>query len=127
VPGEHTYDYAIIRVVPRVDRGEQMNVGIILSCVDSDFLDIRIALDETRLRALDLTADLESVQAGLTTLKAVCAGGPEGGPVGELPPRARFRWMVSPRSTVVQTSPVHTGRTDNPQAALQHLFETMVL
>jgi hypothetical protein len=127
VPGEYTYDYAIIRVVPRVDRGEQMNVGIILSCVDSDFLDIRIALDETRLRALDLTADLESVQAGLTTLKAVCAGGPEGGPVGELPPRARFRWMVSPRSTVVQTSPVHTGRTDNPQAALQHLFETMVL
>ena len=127
MPGEYTYDYAIIRVVPRVDRGEQMNVGIILSCVDSDFLDIRIALDETRLRALDLTADLESVQAGLTTLKAVCAGGPEGGPVGELPPRARFRWMVSPRSTVVQTSPVHTGRTDNPQAALQHLFETMVL
>lgn len=127
MPGEYTYDYAIIRVVPRVDRGEQMNVGIILSCVDSDFLDIRIALDETRLRALDLTADLESVQAGLTTLKAVCAGGPEAGPVGELPPRARFRWMVSPRSTVVQTSPVHTGRTDNPQAALQHLFETMVL
>ena len=127
MPGEYTYDYAIIRVVPRVDRGEQMNVGIILSCVDSDFLDIRIALDETRLRALDLTADLESIQAGLTTLKAVCAGGPEGGPVGELPPRARFRWMVSPRSTVVQTSPVHTGRTDNPQAVLQHLFETMVL
>ena len=127
MPGEYTYDYAIIRVVPRVDRGEQMNVGIILSCVDSDFLDIRIALDETRLRALDLTADLESIQAGLTTLKAVCTGGPEAGPVGELPPRARFRWMVSPRSTVVQTSPVHTGRTDNPQAALQHLFETTVL
>jgi Protein of unknown function (DUF3037) len=127
VPAEYTYDYAIIRVVPRVDRGEQMNVGIILSCVDSDFIDIRIALDESRLRALDPTVDLESVQAGLAMLKAVCAGGPEAGPVGEMPPRARFRWIVSPRSTVVQTSPVHTGRTDNPQAALQHLFETMVL
>jgi len=127
VSGEYTYDYAIIRIVPRVDRGEQMNVGVILSCVDSDFIDIRIALDESRLRALDPTADLESVNAGLTMLKAVCAGGSAAGPVGELPARARFRWMVSPRSTVVQTSPVHTGRTDNPQAALQHLFETMVL
>lgn len=127
MPGEFTYDYAIIRIVPRVDRGEQMNVGVILSCVDSDFLDLRLALDESRLRALDPTVDLESVQAGLTTLKAVCAGGSEAGPVGEMPPRARFRWLVSPKSTVVQTSAVHTGRTNNPQAALQHLFETMVL
>ena len=127
MPAECTYDYAIIRIVPRVDRGEQINVGIILSCVDSDFLDVRIALDESRLRALDPAVDLESVLAGLATLKAVCAGGPGAGPVGEMPPRARFRWLVSPRSTVVQTSPVHTGRTEDPQAALQHLFETMVL
>jgi hypothetical protein len=127
VPGEHTYDYAIIRIVPRVDRGEQMNVGVILSCVDSDFLAIRIAVDESRLRALDPSVDLESVRAGLAALETVCAGGPAAGPVGEMPPRARFRWIVSPRSTVVQTSPVHTGRTDSPEAALQHLFETMVL
>lgn len=127
MPGNHTYDYAIIRVVPRVDRGEQMNVGVILSCVDSDFLGIRIALDEGRLRALDPSADLDAVRTGLATLETVCAGGPDAGPIGELRPRERFRWLVSPRSTIVQTSPVHTGRTDDPRAALQHLFETMVL
>lgn len=127
MPGEFTYDYAIVRVVPRVDRGEQMNVGVILSCVDSDFLDSRIALDEARLRTLDPAVDLDSVKAGLTTLKTVCAGGPAAGPIGELPARARFRWLVSPRSTVVQTSPVHTGQTDDPKAALEHLFRKMVL
>jgi hypothetical protein len=127
VPGSHTYDYAIIRVVPRVDRGEQINVGVILSCVDSDFLDLRVALDEPRLRALDPAVDLEGVKAALQVLKAVCAGGADAGPVGELRPRDRFRWLVSPRSTIVQPSPVHTGRTDDPAAALQRLFETMVL
>lgn len=127
MPADYTYDYAVIRVVPRVDRGEQMNVGVILSCVDSDFLGIRIALDEGRLRALDPSADLDAVRAGLATLETVCAGGPDGGPIGELRPRERFRWLVSPRSTIVQTSPVHTGRTDDPRTALQHLFETMVL
>jgi hypothetical protein len=127
VPGSYTYDYAIIRVVPRVDRGEQINVGIVLSCVDSDFLEVRLALDEARLRAIAPDVDLDAVKAGLDTLRAVCKGGPEAGPVGELPARGRFRWMVSPRSTVIQTSSVHTGRTDDPVAALQHLFESMVL
>ena len=127
MPADYTYDYAIIRVVPRVDRGEQMNVGVILSCVDSDFLDIRIALDEARLRVLDPSADVEAIKAGLATMKAVCAGGPEAGPVGEMRPRDRFRWMVSPKSTVIQTSPVHTGLTKDPQSALQRLFEMMVL
>ena len=127
MPGDCTYDYAIVRVVPRVDRGEQMNVGVILSCVDSDFLDMRIALDEARLRALNPSADLDAIQAGLKTLEAACAGGPGAGPIGRMSPRERFRWIVSPRSTVVQTSPVHTGRTDDPRAALERLFETMVL
>jgi hypothetical protein len=127
VRGNCTYDYAIVRVVPRVDRGEQINVGIILSCVDSDFLDMRIALDEARLRAIAPDVDLDAVNAALDTLRAVCKGGAQAGPVGELPARGRFRWMVSPRSTVVQTSSVHTGRTDDPTAALQHLFESMVL
>ena len=127
MPGDCTYDYAIVRVVPRVDRGEQMNVGVILSCVDSDFLDMRIALDEARLRALDPSADLDAIRAGLKALEAACAGGPGAGPIGQMSPRERFRWIVSPRSTVVQTSPVHTGRTDDPRAALERLFETMVL
>jgi hypothetical protein len=126
VPAELTYDYAVIRVVPRVERGEQVNVGVILSCVDSDFLEARIDLDERRLRALDPTIDLEAVRAGLAIFPVVCAGGDAAGPIGELPPRGRFRWLVSPRSTVIQASPVHTGRAIDPGAALQQLFDRMV-
>ena len=127
MPGSYTYDYAIIRIVPRVDRGEQINVGIVLSCVDSDFIQMRIHLDEARLRAIAPDVDLDGIKAALATLEAVCKGGPEAGPVGEFPARGRFRWMVSPRSTVVQPSSVHTGRTDDPTAALDHLFKSMVL
>jgi DUF3037 family protein len=126
VPAEFTYDYAIIRVVPRVERGERINVGVILSCVDADFLDCRIDLDEKRLRALDPGLDLDAVREGLATIPKVCAGGEDGGPIGLMPPRARFRWLVSPRSTVIQMSRVHTGRTTDPAATLDRLLETMV-
>lgn len=126
MPAEYTYDYAIIRVVPRVDRGEQINVGVILSCVDTDFLDARIELDATRLCALDSTLDLEALRATLDSISVVCAGGPSAGPIGELPQRGRFRWLVSPRSTIVQMSPVHTGRAADPAAALEHLMNTIV-
>ena len=126
MPPEVTYDYAVIRVVPRVERGEQVNVGVILSCVDDEFLAVRIEVDEARLRALDPTLDLAAVRAALDLFPAVCAGGADAGPIGELPPRGRFRWLSSPRSTVVQVSPVHTGRTADPAAALQRLFERMV-
>jgi hypothetical protein len=123
---ELTYDYAIVRVVPRVERGEQVNVGVILSCVDGEFLAARIELDRARLRALDPALDLDAIQAGLDAITAVCAGGPAAGPIGELPQRGRFRWLVSPRSTVIQMSPVHTGRTADPAAALERLLDTMV-
>ena len=123
---DYTYDYAIVRVVPRVERGEQVNVGIILSCVDAEFLEARIEIDRGTLLALDPTLDLEAITAGLATIPAVCAGGEAAGPIGLLPPRARFRWLVSPRSTVIQMSPVHTGRTTDPAAALERLIETMV-
>jgi DUF3037 family protein len=126
VPAEYTYDYAIVRIVPRVERGEQINVGVILSCVDGDFLDARIELDEARLLALDPAPDLEAIRDGLATITTVCAGGPNAGPIGALPQRGRFRWLVSPRSTVIQMSPVHTGRTSDPRAALERLLETMV-
>jgi hypothetical protein len=126
VPAEQTYDYAIVRVVPRVDRGEQLNVGVILSCADSDFLEARIELDPARLLALDPSLDLEAVRSALAVIPAICRGGAGAGPIGALPARGRFRWLVSPRSTVVQTSPVHTGRTHDPSAALEHLVETMV-
>ena len=123
---ECTYDYAVIRIVPRVERGEQINVGVILSCVDAEFLAARIELDEARLRALDPAIDVEAVRSHLAMIETVCRGGVPAGPIGELPPRGRFRWLVSPRSTIVQMSPVHTGRTGNPEQALANLVERMV-
>ena len=123
---DYIYDYAIVRVVPRVERGERINVGVILSCVDADFLDARIELDETRLRALDPAPDFEAIREGLATIATVCAGGEKAGPIGALPQRGRFRWLVSPRSTVIQMSPVHTGRTSDPAKALDRLLDTMV-
>jgi hypothetical protein len=126
VAGEHTYDYAIVRVVPRVERGEQINVGVILSCPSADFLEARIELDPSRLLALDPTLDLDATRAHLDVIPRVCRGGPEAGELGALPQRNRFHWLVSPRSTIIQMSPVHTGRTDDPGKTLQRLLETMV-
>lgn len=126
MPAEHTYDYAIVRVVPRVERGEQINVGVILSCVDGDFLQARIEVDPARLLALDPALDVEEIKASLATIPAICRGGDAAGPIGALPARGRFRWLVSPRSTIIQMSPVHTGRTHDPEAALERLLETMV-
>lgn len=126
MPADHAYDYAIVRAVPRVERGEMINVGVILSCPDLDFLDARIELDESRLLALDDTLDLDAVRAHLATIPLVCKGGPGSGPIGELPTRSRFHWLVSPRSTIIQVSPVHTGRTTDPAACLERLLHTMV-
>jgi hypothetical protein len=126
VSTEYTYDYAIVRIVPRVERDERINVGVILSCVDVEFLEARIELDVARVLALDPALDLDAIQAGLATIPAVCAGGPGAGPIGALPQRGRFRWLVSPRSTVIQTSAVHTGRTSDPAAAIERLLDTMV-
>ena len=126
MPAEYTYDYAIIRVVPHVDRGEQVNVGVILSCADTDFLDARIEVDEALLRALDPSIDLEALRTNLAVIPVVCRGGPEAGPIGRLPPRGRFRWLVAPRSTIVQPSPVHTGRTGDPAACLDRLMARVV-
>ena len=124
--GEVTYDYALIRVVPRVERGEQINVGVILSVVDSDFLDARIEIDEARVRALEPHLDLDAIKLALANISLVCRGGAGAGPIGALSARERFRWLTSPRSTIVQTSSVHTGRTENPADCLEHLMATMV-
>lgn len=123
---EQTYDYAVIRVVPRVDRGEQVNVGVILSCPDTNFLEARIELDEAALLALDPLVDLASVRTNLSVIPSVCRGGSEAGPIGLLEPRARFRWLVAPRSTIIQPSAVHTGRTTDPARCLEQLMERMV-
>jgi hypothetical protein len=126
VPADFTYDYSIIRIVPRVDRGEQINAGIVLSCADIDFLDARIDLDERALLALDPGVDLVAVRTNLDVFPVVCRGGADAGPIGVLPPRARFRWLVAPRSTIIQPSPVHTGRTADPAASLEHLMDRVV-
>jgi hypothetical protein len=126
VSGEHTYDYAIIRVVPRVDRGELINAGVILSCPALDFLEARIELDAARLRALDPSVDVDATLTNLQMIPRVCRGGADAGPIGEMPQRSRFHWLVSPRSTIIQLSPVHTGRTSDPEKALDRLLETMV-
>jgi hypothetical protein len=126
VSAEFTYDYAIVRVVPRIDRGEQMNAGVILSCADSEYLDARVELDATMLTALDPDVDVAAVRAHLGLIPIVCRGGPEAGTIGALPARQRFRWLVSPRSTIIQTSPIHSGRTADPPACLDHLFAKLV-
>jgi Protein of unknown function (DUF3037) len=121
-----TYDYAIIRVVPKVEREEFVNVGVILWCAARGFLEAGIELDEQRLMALDSTLDLETIRAHLATIPAICTGGDQGGPIGQLSQRERFHWLVAPRSTIIQTSPVHTGCCKNPTAVLEHLLDTMV-
>jgi len=126
VPAMHTYDYAVVRVVPRVERGEFVNVGVIVSCDATDSLEARIELDPGRVLALDPGADIAAIRAALGAIDAVCAGSTAAGALAKLSPRERFHWLVAPRSAVIQTSPVHTGRTKAPEAVLRHLFETMV-
>jgi hypothetical protein len=124
---EHcTYDYATIRVVPKVEREEFINVGVIVSCPAKKFLEARIELDERRLLALDPTLDVESIRAHLATIPAICAGGKDAGPIGRLSQRERFHWLVAPRSTIIQTSPAHTGYCRNPSDVLERLLDTMV-
>src|SRR6266511_3462738 len=108
------YSYAVIRVVPRVERGECLNVGVILFARAVPFLAARVELDPARLRALAPEVDPEPIERHLATFLAISAGAPEGGPLAEMPPAERFHWLTAPRSTVIQTSPVHVGRCDDP-------------
>lgn len=126
MPAPHSYDYAVIRVVPRVEREEFVNVGVILSCPSRDFLEACIEVEPTRLTALDPAIDLDLVRAHLAPFPLVCRGGPDAGPIGRLAPRERFHWLTAPRSTMIQTSAVHTGRATDPALALQRLLARMV-
>ena len=123
---EYTYDYAILRVMPRVDRGEVVNVGVILSCPERQFLEARIAVDEARVLTLDPTVDLATIKETLNGIVAICRGDAEAGPLGEMPQRNRFHFLVNPRSTIVQPSPTHTGRTHDPAATLAALMHKLV-
>lgn len=126
MPALSSFDYAVVRVVPRVERGESLNVGVILFCLERDFLRARIEVDGSRLRALWPETDLDLVRQHLETIPRICAGTPEGGPIARLSLRERFRWLVAPRSTMIQVSPVHAGLSDDPERTLEELFGRMV-
>jgi hypothetical protein len=120
------FDYAVVRVVPRVERGEFLNAGVILFCSTKAYLEARIGLDHQRLLGLDPSIDVAVVESYLEAIPKVCAGGGEAGSIGSLPQRARFHWLVAPRSTVIQTSDVHAGVTHDLDAALASLFDKLV-
>ncbi len=120
------YDYAIVRVMPRVEREEFINVGVIVSCPARRFLQSRIELDESRILALAPNTDIETVRAHLEGIVLLCRGGKAAGAIGQLAARERFYWMTARRSTIIQTSPVHVGRCADPEILIEHLMQTMV-
>lgn len=122
----HPFEYAIVRVVPRVERGEALNAGIVLMCRPLRFLGARVHLDETVLAALAPDCDPEIVREHLAAVEAVAAGEPGAGPIAALTQPERFHWLVAPSSTIIQPSPVHTGLTADAAATLDHLLRTLV-
>ena len=127
MPAQSSFDYAVIRVMPRVERGEIVNAGVILFCLEKDFLKARVEVNEPRLRALWPEIDMELVRQHLEAIPKICAGSQDAGPIARLSLRERFHWLVAPRSTMIQVSPVHTGLCEPPEHALDELFRQMVL
>lgn len=126
MPELSSYDYAVVRVVPSLERAEFLNAGIILFAKSHGFLAARVSLDERRLALLAPSPDVEVIRAHLDTVERICAGGPAAGPLGELSQSQRFHWLVAPRSTVIQVSAVHSGLCADPAAELDRLFERLV-
>ena len=126
MPAEYTYDYAIIRVVPRVERGERLNAGVVVFCRPRRYLAARTHADERRLTALWPEVDVDGVRAHLSAIERVAAGDPEAGPIAQLDETARFHWLVAPSSTIIQPSSVHTGLCGEPADELEKLFQSLV-
>jgi hypothetical protein len=126
MPDKHLFEYAVIRVVPRVEREEFINVGVILFCAKQGFLQVRYELNEARLLAFAPALDRVELTERLQAFERICAGRHEGGPIGQLPTSSRFRWLTANRSTVVQTSAVHPGLCFDPQVTLERLFDQLV-
>jgi hypothetical protein len=120
------FSYAIYRLVPRLERGERVNVGVLVFCRPLEYLAARTGLDETRVTALWPELDLDAVRPHLDVIERIAAGDPNGGPIAELDTTARFHWLVAPSSTIIQPSAVHTGVCADPPSQLDHLFETLV-
>lgn len=121
------FEYAVIRIVPRVEREEFLNVGIILYCAKQRFLEVRYTLDGTRLSALSPDLDIAEMESNLIAFQRICEGGKTAGPIGLLDPASRFRWLTAARSTVLQTSKVHPGLCDNAMETLNKLHAQLVL
>jgi hypothetical protein len=126
VPGREPFQYAALRIVPRVERGEAVNAGVVLFCRPLRFLGARTQLDAALLHALAPDCDPAAVGAALADIERIAAGDAAGGPIAALPPSERFHWIVAPSSTIVQPGPVHTGLTTEPAAELDHLFGKLV-
>ncbi|MEM6379011.1 MAG: DUF3037 domain-containing protein [Bacteroidota bacterium] len=127
MPDRVTYEYAIIRLVPKVERQEFMNIGVILYSKKKRFLDLKYQIDEQRLKAFAPEIDLEFIRSYLKAWELICQGGKAGGPIGQLEIQVRFRWLTANRSTIIQSSAVHPGLCDQPELVLEQLFEEYVL
>ena len=123
---KHLFEYAIIRVVPRVEREEFLNVGVIIYCADEQFLKTKCELNKEKLSVLSNELDFDDLEKRLYAFEQICKGTEEGGPIGKLPIASRFRWLTAARSTIVQTSPVHPGLCNDPQETLDKLYEELV-
>lgn len=126
MPEQHTYDYAVIRAVPRVERGEFVNVGVIIWCAEQRFLKAMVSIDDKKILALDPKADVEAIRKAAAAVPTLCQGGPGAGDLGKMTLSERFNWLVAPRSTMLQTSPVHIGRGADLEKALEKIFAEMV-
>jgi hypothetical protein len=126
MPGAEAFQYALLRAVPSLPRGEALNVGVVLYSPRHRFLEARTTVDPERLRLLDPNLDLDAVRAHLELIEQVAAGEPTAGPIARLDRSERFGWITSPSSTAIQPSPVHTGLCDDPASMLQHLFGSLV-
>jgi Protein of unknown function (DUF3037) len=127
MPEQHSFEYAVIRVVPKVEREEFMNVGVILYCQSLSYLDALFTMDEGRLRALSAGIEMEEIKKHLSAFCSICKGGPEAGPIGKLDMGSRFRWLTATRSTVLQCSKVHPGLSSDPELTLKNLHQRLVL
>ncbi len=127
MPTLSSFDYAIVRVTPRVERAEFVNAGVILFCLERRFLGARIHVDEKRLAALWPELDVQIVRLHLEGMVKVCEGDANAGPIAQLSQRERFHWLVAPRSTIIQVSPVHSGLCETPELALERIFQELVL
>jgi|SRR5690554_3166111 len=127
MPEHQLFEYAVIRLVPRVEREEFLNIGVILLCRQQKFLEIRYELSETRIKAISDEVDFQEIGEYLNAFEKICKGGPNGGPIGQLTIAERFRWLTAARSTLIQTSAVHPGLCINAKESLARLFEQLVL